>query len=408
MQEEILQYEAGYFDGEGMWISPMSRNGLYYQKRGEKRAEWIGSFNDDNAFRLHGDVICVDEVLYFAPMRSQGFNFYDIKQGKFGQIPLLKEKNHFLYAMHIAKYGQCLYWVDRFSDIIIYEYDMTQKEIHIYSTNSVPQKAVLNNVGIGMDMVLDGHRLYLVSTSSNRMIIFDMESHCFQNIEVESCNNGFNTICFDQESFWMSGKKGITRYNIKSQESKDYTVYPDEFGMIYMDADMQIKRRHGFDDSMQEFPFSASVVNGYGVFFFPFRTNMIVYAEKGKERLEGIELQPETEETLKNKKRVTRNRFVGVKGEGNHIVAYSTKCFSLCIFDCDKKVIEKKSPVEAEVYLWNFAKKRAPIITEYEKSGLHDFLRCVAMYRSDYTENDENIGRKTHMEISKIVQGELI
>lgn len=403
MQEEILQYEASYFDGEGTWISSMDHNGLYYKKWGEQKAEWIGSFMEDGAFRLHGDVICVDEILYFAPMWAKGLDFYDIKKGTFGHIPFGIDKEHFPYAMHIAKYKQFLYWADRYSDMILYEYDMAQKEIHIYSTNNDPQKAVLQKAGIGMDMALAGYRLYFVSAISNRIIIFDLENRSFHHIEMESCNDGFNTICFNEDFLWMSGKKGITRYSIGTQESKDYTTYPDEFGMVYMDADIQIKRRCGFDDSMQEFPFSASVANGHGVFFFPFRTNMIVYIEKDKERLEGIKLQPETEETLKNKKRVTCNRFVGVKGEENQIAAYSTKCFSLCVLDCDKKVIERKPSVAAEVYLWNFAEKRAPILAEDEKSGLHDFLKCVAMYQSDYTEENKNIGREIHMEVLRSV-----
>lgn len=399
MYDDIMQYEASYTDAAGTWISSMQYNELHFQEKDSNVCKWIGSFDESENFRLHGEAICVDGIIYFSPMKAENLDYYDIRSGRFGKVFLDKEQTHYLYATHIIQYKQSIYWPDRFSNFTLYEYDLEKKEIYTYST----QNTLLNYPGIGMDMILVEDTFYFVSSISNHIICFNAKKKCFDTILIESHNSKFNTICYDGENFWLSGDYCIVKYNSIEKKCIEYTQYPEGFGMIYRTNDLKIEKIDGFHNSLNEFPFSGSIVSRQDIFFFPHRTNMVIYVNTDDNKLKAIQLEPETEETLTREVRGTHSRFIGIKKHSEKSVfCYSTRTLTPCILDCINKKIESKTAVLGLSAIWKMQlKNETPFFIEKDEKTLLDFIEFTKIFKHKVTDIAVKSGEKIYSKLNK-------
>lgn len=87
-----LRSEAFLTVGGTRWYSALQENALYCEDLQTGDIRFVARFPTMDSFRLHGSILCVDDVLYFAPMKAEGLDVYDIKEKKMTRIPIPREK----------------------------------------------------------------------------------------------------------------------------------------------------------------------------------------------------------------------------------------------------------------------------------------------------------------------------
>lgn len=199
-----IGFEDIHDDGENLWFSAISFNGLFRMKKTDMIPEFVGLFPDEriDGTRLFSSVTESNGKLYFSPFSASAIAVYDISSGSFDRIEIdfgyTKIKEAKLYSSIML--NSRIYFIPYAYDAIIC-YDIENGEI-IYYTDWL--KLVDNRSGYQgqyfRKAAVYGDTILLPMMNSGRLLAFDTISEKFSLINGDFRNTSFHsTVIIDQK-----------------------------------------------------------------------------------------------------------------------------------------------------------------------------------------------------------------
>ena len=346
-----VRSEAFVTVGDARWYSALQENALYRQDLLSGELHFIGQFPTKAPYRLHGGVICVDNVLYFASMEADGFDIYDIRQGSFLRIPLDKDVDQTrCICRHIFQIGDGLYFVDNMRRYRVYRYSLLRRELDVIETADVEQNG--KSRFITMDAQVDEGKLLFADMERKMAVWFDPEMETFHTEAIATKNQKLLTIQRINDDLWFSGDRYISRYHLDTKTAEDLDIFPPGFGNFklgehgeaILEQDLDHLSEHSFDESM--------VCDGK-IVFVPRKSNMLVVLDPETKEMLGVDIPPETEETLSlANDRATHSRFIGYeKLPDGGILMFSTQ--DGAFWTLDGSLMHFRTPQKLKLDFWD-------------------------------------------------------
>lgn len=237
-------------------------------------------------YRLMSCCIKFHSSIYCLPANGSSIWVYDLDSYSFSEICINNSEKVFLSVYDLWEYDNKIFAVSIGLKQII-EINAIEKKVENYY--------VLCNKGSIARSVKVGTLIYTLSGGAEEIYIFDLIT---KKITVYTCSDigrKFNTICFDGKDFWLSGyNKEIYVWNEQKNEITIITDFSSEFGIYSFEVDKAGKVDYITDNyNLPAFLYSAVV--GEKVWFIPFQTNKIMYADKENHHLYTFEIDEEIE-----------------------------------------------------------------------------------------------------------------
>ena len=319
-----LRSEAFLTVGDVRWYSAIQENALYREDLRTGVVRFMGTFLENGQFRLHGGILCVDDVLYFAPMKADGLDIYDIRQKKFSRIPFEGDAGTPpCGCRRILQIGGCLYFVDGCKRYRVYRYSLQQKTLKAIDQEPCAQSA---SSCIGMDVSVDDGRLLFCDQERKMAVWFDPQTETFRAEAIPTRNCKLLTIRRVQDALWFSGNRYFCRFDLRTRRTEDLDIFPSGFGNFKLGEHGETLLEQDLD-RLSEHPFDESIVCGDKILFVPRKANMAVVLDTAAGKTWGIDIPPETAQTLDLKNgRPTHSRFIGAERlAGGGIRMFSTQ-----------------------------------------------------------------------------------
>ena len=251
-------------DGLFLWFSYLHQNGLYRLKKGERSAEFVSNFPNQErmGFRLYKSIAETHNKLVFAPGSATEIAIYDKTNGSIKMIPFdLKVCQRKNWCMECSKFWSAMaydgfvYLFGRgYPGIICLNVDTYEIDYIIKWVNDVEtitdkesrQGYLYNGVKVGDEV-------YFGLNCSDALFSFSLKTQEYTLHELGTGINGFKGIAFDGNAIWItpSFQDNVVRYDIKSSHS------------LVVDVSEHIDR----DASGS--PFATPVVLGNSIMVFP-------------------------------------------------------------------------------------------------------------------------------------------
>lgn len=222
--QDMVEYD-GY-----MWFAACNFNGLFRMNVENGEIDYLGKFPTEGEAYLYYYTICYKGKLFFLPGCSGNVIEYDIEKETYisYKVPYCHDVNMYYGA---GQYQQFVFfWSYKNFDII--RFDMESKEfkiINFYGENERDEdELAVGEFGVLWRgyCVVENH-LYVPSLEKS--VILDI---CMQESAVKLHNiqglNGYLTVCYDGEKFWLTGLENrlvVWRPDIESTEI--YEVDPN-------------------------------------------------------------------------------------------------------------------------------------------------------------------------------------
>lgn len=267
--------------------------------------------NKTKCFRLNPRCIKIEKEIYCIPDVGDRIWVYHLEKDEFVEIEI-RNINH-------ARLGIINFWIDKNTLYVvsrglgqIIEVDIQGKKVSKYYDleDEVKESTKVDDA------------ILCVSASSGCVYEFNIVTKRRTKYVLPIQVFGLNTICFDGENFWFSGnRKEIYVWNKEKNTLKVLNQFPESFGIYYFDNNVE----GVVDCDLQQYEiptFITSVFVGKHIWFIPFKTNKIIYVDKGTLKINTLEI-PEEEESevslaanrLKHKyllQYILNNRYIGL------------------------------------------------------------------------------------------------
>ncbi|MCH5249285.1 MAG: hypothetical protein J1E98_05115 [Lachnospiraceae bacterium] len=391
-----LLSDAVWYEDDQIWVSAMGFNGLFRYDINDNKTEFIGSFPNEERFEksLHGKAIRVQDEIYFLPDRSKYVHVYNLGTGVFSSYDVKMEGR--MRCGNGFYYEGKLYFICGGSEIVFCCIDTLTKKIDKHKIDIANYK-----YGISKDIVLLGDKVYFTCRYPNVVVEYSYRNNTYKKYFVGKEQDGFSTICHDGNVFWLSGKKGIVRWDTYSSEVIDFNMFPKGFGMCIVPSSesKQIEFVHGFSSKYfeAEVPFWFSAFFAGKVWLFPFRTNMIICVDVLTRSVTEFYLQDEQEdeESLQAKYRYTHCHYLG-EMQNNKLVFFSTKSKKIRVIEQESEpvvrefVLRCKEPEDMISYL--NGDKTYTCYEDGELYNLEDFLTTKLEGNIGDSSNKKSVG----------------
>lgn len=388
-----LQTEAFVKADNRIFASCMIKNGLYVYDMYSHKTRLLGLFEEYERYewRLHCAAGRYKNDVYFFPDRSKGIYKLNICSCDKDYIPLEIEDNaRFTNGFIVGGNAYCIQVrpVTRIISVDLNTYK--QSEINI---SGLPDDAYLQR-----DYYIENRTIYLTDRKEGFLVSIDCdrsEGKAEQVIPKNKISAGFGTVCKLGSEFFFSAPNGVVVWNSQTKETRWITDFPESFGMIYRDANGDVKHVLGTGHliDLNEQPFSSSFYKDGRVYFLPRRTNSSLALDVHTKKLTCCFMNGETEsmDTLLSYDRLTQEHFLASQNEGKYYF------FSSCsnrIYSEDSFLEGKWIVLEGNEPGWAYSSGQDLIVESYQ-STLSDLLECLterqnAGFRTKRTGNSYN------------------
>ena len=244
-------------------------------------------------FRRHPIILKNDDVIYCLPDCGEDIWCYHLEKDLWTKIPITNPNKVRVEIENAWVINGRMYTISNGLKQVI-EVDTDDfKVIKYYNIANKDQE-------IG-NCVLAKNSIYIVETGESAVYKFDVDSKTIQKIILPQIADNLNTICYDGQNFWLSGRcLKIYRWNEEVNDIAVIDDFPSNFG-IYNFAGKYSKSINYHQDSIDDQLFLYSVYAGDKIWFIPFRTNEILYMEKGTMKINvfSIDHELQDEEDIK-------------------------------------------------------------------------------------------------------------
>lgn len=238
----------------------------YFWEEVETRAAYIGIYR-------------YKQYLFFSPKNAKraGIAVYNLETAEWKNIEVEEEKKERLNfrANTVFEYNNFLYIFSK--KLMVFKIDLTDWSIQeIYHQNNS-----VKDYGRG-ELVKHENIIYVPVTEKGMIYCFDLKQGRFiKEILVEHID-GIETLCFDGEYFWITGKNG------------EIYIYDDNFHLYEKLERMPTGFVSNIVGNGRE-AFSCSVYYQGQIWLFPSHANMILKIDKRSKFIKEIKIEEEQE-----------------------------------------------------------------------------------------------------------------
>ncbi len=263
-----------YIEGNKAWLVDGEKNCLLCLNLDVDECEYKGEIPDkaSSKFRLNPRCIKCNSDIFLMPDCGDSIWVYQLDNSQFHRI---KIENPEGVQISITNF-----WQDN-GKIIAVSIGLRQiieiniKERKIENSYQICKS---KNVKISRSVKVGG-KIYCISAVSNQIYQFDLNAKKTEVYTIPNTEDGFRTICYDGENFWLSGwHKAVYVWNKEDDVTRVIDDFPPQFGIYnfahYGDSLLDCKAVK-YDTPV----FIDSAAVGQYIWYIPFQTNKIIYVD---------------------------------------------------------------------------------------------------------------------------------
>lgn len=294
---------------------------------------------ETNKFRLNQRCLKIDNEIYLMPDNGKKIWVYSLKNNQFEQIVIDNPDNVHLGIYRFWIYGNKIYALSTGLKKII-EINIKKKVVcNYFILSNLDEEEIDNLAGIRV-----GEDIYCVSSSSNRVYQFNLETKQVTTYVVPMVEGGFQTISFDGRLFWLTGYcKEIDIWDKENDSTNVLRDFPHNFG-IY---DFTGNSENVLDCTAVKYDtptFIASMLVGKYIWFIPYQTNKVIYVDVETYQIYTLEIGGEEENKSSLLMHYLEHKYlVQYIRDERYIGLFSFKNDYIIEIDTVEKRVEKKS-----------------------------------------------------------------
>lgn len=323
------------------WFVDGQRDGLYYIDLELNKCQYITTIpnTEMSKFRLNQTCLKIQNEIYLMPDIGTKIWIYSLENNQFEQIVVDNPDNLRLSIYKFWIYENKIYALSIGLKKII-EIDIRKKVVcNYFVLSDLDEEEMDSEAGVRV-----GEDIYCVSSRSNRVYQFNLESKQVTTYVVPMVEGGFQTISFDGRLFWLSGScKEIYIWDKENNSTKVLCDFPQNFG-IY---DFKGNSENILDCEAVKYDtptFIGSMLVGKYIWFIPFLTNKVIYVDKETHQIYALEIDGEEENRESLLKRSLAHKYlVQYIREERYIGLFSLKNNYIVEIDAVEKRAEKRS-----------------------------------------------------------------
>lgn len=263
MLNYYLCCQESYEEGDNIWFSAYTHNGLYQVNRRTNEINRMATFPGEkgNAMMLYKAVVHKKDWLIFVPCMAEEIAVYNYKNEQMKKIPLREVTGN--YRVNYS--GEYKFWTGISYKNYVYLLGLRYPAIirlnpctgeTVYDTNwleAVELKINGDRPGYWADWIIRGKYAYLPCLCLSAVLRYDLETNEKIIIDIPSKIEGFYGIGDDGTNLWMVPMEceNIVKWNPESGAVKEIKV--------------PYRRK-------EIFPFHKPMFTQKGAYLFPFRT----------------------------------------------------------------------------------------------------------------------------------------
>lgn len=362
--KKLVGMVAGACVDDEWWCISRILNGLYKFNLSTEQVEYICDLPEKNELdkQAYTDVILCGKELYFIPAFAKNVAIYDIEQGKFTEINILKYMAEGDKGFNIAGgavYGEWLCLYPCLASSII--------RINIKTKMIDTNNFYIETTGIKKDIFAYHKRhfqsdsgLYIALASYDGVLYIDIEKFEFYIIDIPNDGTGYSAIVKIEDDLWLAPNKegAIVKYNIVNKRNEKIKEYPPKF-------------RRNNDLAFSDFMYFGDD----NLYLLPFAANMFIRIDKKQETMYKLELNFSEAWLLSVMDDITSINIHSSKRQGEKYYLFSESLNRMLIFDQDEKMDEKQ-------FLLKICDKIGEKTINAKESrgfGLSDFLKYLSI-----------------------------
>lgn len=294
---------------------------------------------------ITGCVIC-DNDIYCIPDNGRNIWIYSKDDCRFTNIEVINPYKLRLEIYDYWKYEGKIFAVSIGLKQII-EINTKEKRIDNYYE-------ICNEDSIARSVKV-GEMIYTLSLTSARIYEFNLISKSIVESSLPKVDKIFNTICFNGEEVWLSGfYKEIYVWNKEKNIVRILDHFPKNFGVYNFEEDTDGKVNCTMNPYQLPAFLYTILVDKY-IWFVPFQTNQIIYADIKSYQLYEFKIEEEIEnkESLLNRinfrskyslEYIKDNRYIGLFSFKNNCILEIDTVelkYKWCNYRFDKNCLEQ-------------------------------------------------------------------
>lgn len=273
------------------WAIGIERNGLFKLSLESGEYKLLTCFADDyfkyaindKCYKYKNNIFCFPckgDIIWVYNLQSRELDKIQVEHNKDAEptITMIVEESGTLFA--VANGLNKILEIDPERKKIVNSYKILQDEKEVYSsiTGVVVEK-----------------KLYFITVDNNSVCEFDLVTKeiCFYSVVND--NIKLNTICYDGNYFWFSGrKKEIFRWDKDTGEVCVISDFPVSFGKYEINEtdNFHICYQKEYNSQI----FRSCMFVGGTLWFIPHETNQIIYVDKDSCTIDSFLIEEEEED----------------------------------------------------------------------------------------------------------------
>lgn len=388
--EEFTWNDGMCEDTNAIWFVGCQVNALFQLQKSTGKIKFVKKFPNINLMDFRKFSICkkYKNFVYCFPDIGNIIWIYDILHDSMEKIDIMSHENERQGIMNAFLHDNHFFAVSITQKQII-EIDLeNNKIVHFYQIFTNAEEK------LGWECIEVEGRVYCVSKKSDTVCEFDMKNRNTQYYEIPvHTTKGFNTICYDDGKFWLSGneeklitwEKNSGKINVLNYKIDDFYTY-----------------KIGKMGSRQLF-LNSVAVNGM-VWFIPYLANKIIYVDKQKMVVKSFEIAEEMEDEENILQRCMQHKYMlQYISEGRFIWLYSfkdEKVLEIDTIDSCLKTVKFKMEEKSKEEVWKYwIEETQGMVEEINKKSIDRLLKETLKKEKKEWIFKSNIGKNIHERI---------
>jgi hypothetical protein len=385
--KEFIWSDNWWIDNDGIWFVSGDMNRLFFMDKSRNEAIYVSRIPSSNTqeFRKYPRCLRKDNIVFCFPDEGESIKCYSLEDFSWKSIHINNPDKVRLSCSNMWTVQDKLYIVSVGLKQVI-EFNIDTLQIDEYY--NIDAKGISGSVLVGND-------IYMVDCLSNSVFKFNCLEKNDEKYLLSGIDDKIQTICFDGNNFWLSGRKKKL-YIWQKEINKVGTIdsLPANFGMYNFNGMYQKLldiQREAFETPL----FLYSVMAYEYIWFIPFQTNEIIYVSKNTYEISifPLEMEEQTEENIKEQllghkyllEYVRENRYIGLFSLKNKWV------FEIDAKNLTYKRMNYKLDGDSAFRVLQEIFRKVPIV--YEKSDSD--MKCFIKVLSSLSQNNNNFLQNT-------------
>lgn len=282
IEHKFYDTETMYLHENRIWYTPMQVNGVACYDLLTNTNTYITCIEKEKEFRLFSKVFFFDDRLYYSPCKSNYILEVDVTTTITRKILVntgeATYRSAFMYGSHMF-----LIQIRPVKRLLVVDVE----------NETVKEAIAVQDFGDSSpNIVMRGEYAYVSFYDKTSILKFDCKTLTEEWISVPSSEEGYSTISFDGNQFWLSGKNSIIQWNENNGEIK---VFPLSLNGFSKHNYYDMGAKHYGKSYLDDFPFWQSACLYDRVLFFPRCFNQIVQMNIETEALQEYRIDGESE-----------------------------------------------------------------------------------------------------------------